>query len=451
MNHLVSILSKLPVIMIVNSARHQLFWSLDEIKNGRIKTQLDEIIFGVEQPNSAKAIQIKEAYLNSLINHAVHTTPYYQKFIGSKTITDFPVIRKTIIQDNFELFKSSEFIDKPNFKVSTSGSTGVPFFLFQNQAKRNRNHADAIYFYKISNFDIGNRLYELEVWRDHNKKGKLKSWLQNIVQFDISRLTDERIETFLELLKSDQQSKKTLLGFASAYEMIAQYLEKNNIFLNDLGITAAIANAEYLNPYTKSTFGKHLNTVVLSRYSSEEIGIIAQQTLDSPTNFVINHASYHVELLQIDNDAPAKVGEFGRIVVTDLFNYAMPIIRYDTGDIAQFGLDEHGVKMFVKVEGRQMDLIYDTAGHVISSFVIYTKFYNYYKLLKQYQFVQQGEKDYELILNLQDDKFEHEKALVNDIKADFGEDANVVVTYVDEIPALASGKRRKVVNNYKRN
>ena len=158
-----------------------------------------------------------------------------------------------------------------------------------------------------------------------------------------------------------------------------------------------------------------------------------------------------MELLQLDNDAPAKPGELGRIVVTDLFNYAMPIIRYDTGDIAQFGMNKDGVMELIRIEGRQMDLIYDSNGKLISSFVIYTKFYNYYHLLKQYQFIQQGEKEYEVKLNLQGDNFLFGNQLLADIKSDFGADAKITITYVDEIPALASGKRRKVINNYIKN
>ena len=436
--------------MLLNLTRNKFFWLLDSFKGGKIKNHLKEIELCIKHPNSDKAMQIRTVHLERLLKHTINTTPYYSSRNISDNISDFPVIRKTIIQDNFELFQSSEFIDKPNFKVSTSGSTGVPFFLFQNKGKRNRNHADIIYYYKEGHFSIGNRLYELEVWRGHNQKGKLKAWLQNAVQFDISRLTDERIEEFLNLLKSDKQTSKTMLGFATSYEMIAQYLERNNIFLNDLGITSAIANSEYLNPYTKSILGKHLSTTVLSRYSSEEVGMIAQQTMDSPNSFVINHASYHLELLHLDKDEPVKPGEFGRIVVTDLFNYAMPIIRYDTGDIAKLGLDENETMRFDQIEGRKMDVIFDSQGNLVSSFVVYTKFYKYYSLLKQYQFIQQGEKEYEVKLNLQDDNFLFEDDLVNDIKSDFGEDAKVIISYVDEIPPLSSGKRRKVVNNYKK-
>jgi phenylacetate-CoA ligase len=47
---------------------------------------------------------------------------------------------------------------------------------------------------------------------------------------------------------------------------------------------------------------------------------------------------------------------------------------------------------FLENGGHKMDLIYDSRGYIISSFVIYTKFYKYYKLLKQHQFLQQGKK-----------------------------------------------------------
>lgn len=436
--------------MLINYLRNILFWFLDSIKGGYIRKQIKEIKYSVIHPESSNSENLKKKYIDKLLIHATNSTPYYSSYKNFNSIQDFPVINKVIIQQNFDKFQSTKYKDKDNFKVSTSGSTGVPFFLYQDKNKRRRNHSDVIYFLKESGFKIGNRLYELEVWRGHNEKDRLKAWLQNTIQFDISKLTDKRIESFIELLKNDKQSKKTMLGFASSYEMIAQYMERNNIFLDNLGLTSAVANSEYLNPYTKTTLGKHLNTQILSRYSSEEIGIIAQQTLNSPNSFVINHASYVVEVLQFDNNESVKPGEFGRIVVTDLFNFAMPIIRYDTGDIAKLGINDKGVIQLDEIEGRKMDVIYDSDGNLISSFVVYTKFYKYYHLLKQYQFIQQSEKDYEVKLNLQGNTFAFEDDLIAIIKSDFGEDSNVTITYVDEIPPLSSGKRRKVVNNYKK-
>lgn len=430
--------------------RNKSFWLLDALKGNPVKNHLKEIEFCIENSTSDRVAKIKNAHMKRLFEHASETTPFYYPYKTAEHLSDFPIIKKTTIQDNFEQFQSSMFKDKDNFKASTSGSTGLPFFLYQDLEKRNRNHADVIYYTKKSGFKVGQKLYMLKVWGDKLQKGKLKRWLQNIIPLEISRLSETRIESFLNLIKSDKQSKKILLGHASAFETISQYLDENKIYLNDLNIASTIAYAEYLNSYTKITLGKLLNTTVLSRYSNEELGIIAQQTLNSPNKFVLNHASYCIEILNLENDKPAKQGEFGRIVVTDLFNYAMPIIRYDTGDVAKLGTSENGVIELEQIEGRKMDIIYDSNGNMLSSFIIRPKFFKYFYLLKQYQFIQQDEKNYEVKLNLRENRFEFENELIADIKSDFGEDANIKITYVDEIPPLSSGKRRQVINNYKK-
>jgi phenylacetate-coenzyme A ligase PaaK-like adenylate-forming protein len=438
-------------MQILNYLRTLFFWANDVIKKGRINLHFKEVNLVLKEPTSAISLEIRQRNLDNILTHAINTTQFYKLFKEAKVITDFPVIKKTDIQDDFEQFQSELYKDKSNYKLSTSGSTGVPLFLYQDKNKRNRNKADVIHFLKRCNFEIGNRLYHLSIWREYNQKGILKSWLRNVVQFDISRLNDSRIIEFINLLKKDTNKNKAILGLASSFEMITQYVEKHEMKFGDLKLNSIIANSEYLNSYTKTIMGKYFNTEILSRYSSEELGIIAHQTIDSPNNFVLNHASYHIEVLNLDNDKQVRSGELGRIVVTDLFNYAMPLIRYDTGDVAKLIILDNGNTEFELVEGRKMDLIYDSQGNFISPYVIFTKFYKYYKLLKQYQFIQQDKKDYEVKLNLQVDEFGFENELIEDIKNDFGKDANVFITYVDEIPPLASGKRRKVVNKYVKN
>lgn len=432
---------------LLNHIRNLSFWVFDFIKGGKIRKHFHDIESILNNPNSKESLDQRDLHLNNILKYATNTTPYYKNYANFTSIADFPVIKKNVIQENFEHFKSEDINAKAYHKVSTSGSTGVPFFLFQNKNKRLRNTADVIVFSKLSNYVIGNRLFELEVWREHNRKKPFKSWMQNIVHFDISKLTHERIDLFISHLKKSKQTK-TLLGFASAFETICQYLDKRNIpFEHSFNITSIIANSEYLNDYTRNKLKHYFKVPVLSRYSNEEIGIIAQQTINSPDYFVINHASYFVEILDLENDVPAKKGQLGRIVVTDFFNYCMPIIRYDTGDIAKLVEFDNGITKFEHIEGRKMDIIYDTNGNLISSFVIYTSFYKYYNYLKQYQFIQENKKEYTVKLNTHD-KFPFEEELINNIKNDFGNDAIIKIIYVDEIPPLASGKRKKVVNNY---
>ncbi|WP_136479790.1 phenylacetate--CoA ligase family protein [Cognatitamlana onchidii] len=429
----------------LNKLRNYSFWFLDFLKGGgAIKEHYKEIESILLKPNSPDSLRKREQNLNALLKHATTTTKFYYDFSGYNSIQDFPIIKKTVIQDNFDTFKSKTYLSTKSYKVSTSGSTGVPFFLYQNINKRNRNTADVIYFSKSADYIIGNQLFELEVWRKHNKKGKLKSLLQNVSQFDVTRLSNFRVKQFLHLLKQSNQ-EKSILGFSSALESICLYLDKHKASVSNFNIKSIIANSEYLNSYTKNSLKKHFKAPVFSRYSSEEIGIIAQQTLDSPDHFKVNHASYYVELLKIDRDEPATPGEYGRLVVTDLFNYNMPVIRYDTGDVAKSLVTTDNVLVFESIEGRKMDLIYDTEGQLVSSFLVYTKFYPFYTLLKQYQFIQKGKKDYLIKLNIHDE-FPFEPELIKSIKIDFGDDANVEIEYVDEIPPLASGKRKKVIN-----
>jgi phenylacetate-CoA ligase len=429
-----------------SNIRKIIFWIIDILKGGNINRHLKEINIILDDPVSKRAKKIQNNNLENILKHAVNTAPYYKNYNNSNTVLDFPVIKKTIIQDNFEQFQSLEFKHKNNFKVSTSGSTGLPFFLFQDKNKRNRNKADVIHFFKQCNHEIGNKLYDLGVWIE--KKSALKSLFQNIFLVDISKLSNERIIKFLRDLEKDSNSNKAILGYVSAFETIIKFLETNNKRVDNIKLKSIITNSEYLSPKTKTLLEDYFNTPVFSRYSSEEVGIIAHQTISSPDKFVVNHASYHIEILNLNNDSPVKSGEYGRIVITDFFNYAMPLIRYDTGDVAKLNICDNGKIEFEQIEGRKMDLIYDTQGNILSSFIFYKIIYKYYEFLKQYQFIQQNQKDYEIKLNLKGDKFDFEKELIEEVKLDFGNDANVIITYTNEIPPLASGKRRKVVNNY---
>ena len=71
-----------------------------------------------------------------------------------------------------------------------------------------------------------------------------------------------------------------------------------------------------------------------------------------------------------------------------------------------------------------------------------------YEEIKQYQLIQEGPKEYTFIINIEN-IFEKEKQLVTEFKKYLGDDADFRVEYADEIPLLASGKRKKTVNNWK--
>jgi len=426
-----------------SSIRKKIFWTIDFFRDDSIRKHYKEIATIVEHPFSAESSKIKSDLLNDLLNHTLKTTSFYSDS-DFKTLSDFPIINKKIIQSNFDDFKSSKFLKSKLFRVSTSGSTGIPFFLFQNKRKRKRNTADVLYFSNAANFKFGERLYYLEAWRHSNKNSSVKSWIKNLEYVDISHFDDTQIELFLNKLKNNSKSKN-IIGLPSSFESICKYLDKSKPHIK-LKINSIIAVSEYMNSYVESSMKKYFNAKVVSRYSNEEMGIIAQQSLKGDMDeFVVNTASYFVEILKMDSDKPAEKNELGRIIITDVFNYAMPLIRYDTGDISTF----IEAQLLGKIEGRKMDFLYATNGELISPHLIHVILYKYFDLLKQYQFIQEGKKQYTLKLNATH-SFTKEHQLISDVKKEFGKDAIITIEYVDEIPPLSSGKRKKVINNFKK-
>ena len=135
----------------------------------------------------------------------------------------------------------------------------------------------------------------------------------------------------------------------------------------------------------------------------------------------------------------------GRIVITDLYNKALPLIRYDTGDLGIMieGNDESkGFPILKKLFGRKLDVIYDCDGNPIHPMFLSRTLKNY-SHIKQWQFIQKSTMRYELKLITQEKK-SIEKCL-NELKNLLGDKSKIDVKFVDGIPVLSSGKRKSVI------
>src|SRR5690554_3811548 len=197
----------------------------------------------------------------------------------------------------------------------------------------------------------------------------------------------------------NKKGRKGILGYASALELVCKYLERYPEKVHDkIQVHSAISMSESLTDFTKVCFNKYFNVDLYARYSNLENGIIAQQFDKSGNSYMINTASYYIEVLKFDSDVSVEPGEMGRIVVTDLYNYGMPMLRYDTGDIGKFALKENGdidKTILDHIEGRKMDLLFDTKGDLVSSFIMYKNMWKYTEIF-QYQIIQSGKREYQL-------------------------------------------------------
>ena len=92
---------------------------------------------------------------------------------------------------------------------------------------------------------------------------------------------------------------------------------------------------ESLDPELKSAFEKQCGVPVFHEYFLEEVGVIAHQC-PATRGLHINSEYVYVEVLN-DRDKPCAAGETGRVVVTSLQSFQTPLIRYDTGNLAEVG------------------------------------------------------------------------------------------------------------------
>ncbi len=381
--------------------------------------------------------------LKTILSHAVKNVEFYKTYSDFRGLADFPVVNKAVIRNNGARMLARGFDPAKQYRVSTSGSTGTPFVVYHDAEKRRQAAADTMAFSEFAGYRFGTRLYYVRAWDCVPVKGGWYSKLRNIVCVNNRENSVAYFQRFLEMLERDS-SEKSVLIYASTLTELWRYMKTNNV-KTTAKVRVFITMSEALPDDVRRGIAERFGAPVVSRYSDCECGLIAQQ-LPEESDYRVNEASFHVEVLKLDSDVPAAFGELGRIVITDLYNFAMPMIRYDTGDL---GVAEKRGNALVlsRVEGRKADCIYATNGEPIS-FHTFANSIRTFDEVKQYQVIQNGARDYVLKLNLGGAAFPRERELAELLKSYLGADAILKIEYVDEIPVLASGKRRCLINNF---
>lgn len=438
---------------LMSIIRSKSFWLLDNLKGGYVRNAYSTISnIDHRDSNDRYVIDYQNSAWKALRNHAVSETSYYKKYSEEMDLDAFPIVTKNDFKNDQDSFLSSNYRKEKLVQMSTSGSTGTPFVSYQNATKKKWVNAEVIFYSEKVGYRLGENLSYIRTVVKQNKKTGLKQFLQNQTLINCGLLNDEGIESLLKVLqKKSRKGDITLLGYGSTYKLISDYLKRNNIkTIKELSITGGISGSDLLFDDVRTKIEELFGgSRLVSRYSNEENGIIGQD--DSINNvFEINEASYIVEIVD-DNGKSVPDGVIGHIVVTDLYNYAMPMIRYDTGDMGAIEYIENRgrtKRCIGSFSGRKVDMIYDAKGNPISPHTITNYMWDYTDV-KQFQVIQNDKSKYVIKLNV-DESFSREDDLINTYKNLFGLTASIDIEYVDEIPVLNSGKRRYIINNYKK-
>lgn len=402
--------------------------------------------FDAMDSRSAKLAEHQQSALRNLLQHAVNTTRFYGNIRGS-CLSDFPVINKNIIREQQDRFMSSKYDKTELVTMATSGSTGTPFICYQNRGKKKRVNAEVIFYSEKAGYSVGSNLIYLRAITAESHKSRLHQQIQNETLLDISNLDDEHIERLLGDIEKASRIGSMMLAYASTYDALKDYFRrKGHSAVGSSKIHGLVSSSEMLFDDTRDAMSEAFNCRCFSRYSNQENGIIGQDDTENNT-FILNEAHYIVEVLKMDADEPTTEGQVGRIVITDLYNYAMPMIRYDTGDIGSITYVQRNSvkkKAIANFGGRRVDVVYDCHGKRLSPHSIGNAFWSFPEI-HQWQFVQESKTQYTIKINIKG-KFERRSKVQAMLLRLLGDEAEITIEFVDDIPVLASGKRKYIAS-----
>ena len=290
--------------------------------------------------------QAQEMQLSLLIKHHALHTPHFKARLAKQSLKPqdistieglrkLDVIRKRDIQKAGQSFTCTAIPEehKPTGDVSTSGSTGEPV-TFQRSA-------------------INQLFWEAHVFRDHEWNGRsfhhnMAAIRATVDGFGIYEMWGNPVGRFYNTGKAMvinvgetiefQLSKLTefqpgiLIAHGGVLQGLVTHWERHGYDLKLEHIKNIGDNChDELRARIKAVTG----LTVEDNYSSSETGLIALQCKEGG-QFHIMSETCVVEILD-DAGQPCSPGEIGRVVLTDLQNFASPIIRYDIGDYAQVG------------------------------------------------------------------------------------------------------------------
>ena len=426
--------------------RNKAFWFMDKVKGKKVSNYLSLLEMyegGSKTAEEVEEFQQKE--LEKLLRHCKESVPFYSS-IESFSLTDLPIINKSTIRNDYSAFRSKKYSDNELIQMSTSGSTGTPFKSLQNVEKKKSVNAETLFYNGKTGFKIGRRIIYLRSVVAETQKTIIQQFAQNIYLLDCTDLSDKGIEEKLKFIKKySKHCGAMMMGYSSTLDAFRMYFERHGYEkANGCKLYGIIGGSTMLYDETRTAMEKAFNCRCYSRYANEENGFLGQDDKDNNV-FLMNRVNYITEVLKMDSNEPAAINEIGRIVITDLRNYAMPMIRYDTGDVGSWVKLSNDEKVGIgNFGGRSIDMIFNVNNEPVSPHSVSTAMWEF-KAIKQYQFAQTGIAEYEIRLNA-DESEVNTIALLSALENVVGEGSNIKVSYLNEIPVLSSGKRRYIIN-----
>lgn len=288
----------------------------------------------------------------------------YKKLVGNTLPDkweDLPIVTKKDLQQPLSSIITNGVNLKDCHTGNTSGSTGTPFFY----AKDKMTHAmtwaviaDRYSWYGLTVASRQARFYGIPKEFLANSKEQLKDRMMNRERFSVFDLSDKAMEQFIYRFRN--KGFAYIYGYTSALVRFARYLISKGTTLKEIcpSVNICISTSETSTPEDHEILIKGFGVPHIREYGLSETCITAFDAPDG--NWRLTEETLFTETLS------------GKILSTALYNTALPMIRYETGDVGVIDNTRIGIHRSLRqLHGRTNDMIILPSGKTAAGLTFY--------------------------------------------------------------------------------
>lgn len=266
------------------------------------------------------------------------------------------------------------YSEKNCYLNKTSGSSGDPMVFAKDKGCHALIWANIIRKFAWHGIDFNRsyqaRFYGMPMAFWPQKLLRIKDFLSNRYRMNIFDLSNEGLDQIVQKFANNRFDY--INGYTSAIVLLAKQLESKNRVLKTLcpSLKVCIVTSEMLFETDKMLLEKALGVPVINEYGAAEVDLIAFQNTEG--DWVVNAETCLVEIVDEQNKV-LPYGQEGRIIVTQLYNKAMPFIRYEVGDYGILDPKSTPQKpVLQKLIGRTNDVIQLPSGKRAAGMAFYS-------------------------------------------------------------------------------
>ena len=388
--------------------------------------------------------------IRAVAREAVENTDYYAEVFGDlkldpRTLTweefnRLPLLTKNVIREQGERLVNKRFPLASLRESATGGTTASPMKIYMDWDSVQRRHAATMVFDRWMGFMPGMQVGFL--WgatQDFPAEVSLKrkillALVQRSTFYTTESLNDSTLKEYCERLL---RTRPVLLqAYPTPLRILAEYMLAHDIKID---IPAITCTAEPLTKTARATIEEAFGMKLHEWYGSREAGRVATEC-GAHAGMHVNSYGLHVEVVGHDENLGA-----GEIVLTDLWNVGMPMLRYSTGDLSS--LDESpcscgcSLPRLAPVKGRTAEVFVSASGRKVPGVAFTNRIIKDDSMIREMQIIQ---KDYTKFLVRvipgQGYGKDARQWLVGRLEEFMGQKNEVVFQEVESIPRERSGK-----------